>query len=827
MAERGTPTVRRPRRALVAVGIAGLGALLTAGAVWLNDERAGSHAESTARRHVEQTATAMSGRLEGAEEIATALVAYVMSSDSVDPEEYERFTSGFLANHPDIRSLELFDHVTPADRAEVEQRLQAQGFSSISEIDDAGTRVEAPERDHYLITWFEAGRSGAKSSPGLNILDDAMEGSLIERLVAGSQDGSTVLLIGPGPLTGVSTVAGEAGALGTAGVPAGFELRLMRPVFDPSLPVDTAEGRRAALIGVSSVTLSAGEVFDSVAGPTLSETEQVLVATPGAGSSEGGVEPVVVAGVPPQGEPHTGVQQPADGFVRSVSIGDTELEVHGAARDEVVSASASEGRGWVLVFGVLLTAAAVAGYLWWSRVRRLERMAVALEEANERLERNAVEMQRVSSEDRLTGLPNRYSMHQMVAAAVDSAPNPGASVLLVDLDRFKEVNDSLGHARGDELLRMVAERLAASVRSDNLGRMGGDEFCVLLTDVEPADAAVVAERLVSTMRRPFKVGDRTVFLTATVAVCSAPRDATTSDELLERVGVALHATKAHARDTWVVYDASMAAATERRRSIEAELRNGLEGTGTPVLTHFQPKVDLRTGRIVSAEGLARWTHPLLGELSPAEFIDVAEETGLIIAIGQEQIDRAIDLLARSRDKGLELASVAVNVSAQQFADERLVEHLRSSLSRAEVPAWSLVLEITESEAMEGIDFGAVSSRMEAVTSMGVGLSIDDFGTGYSSMSRVERLPVQEVKVDQSFVAGLPDRQVAVGIIRAIISMAHTLGMRVVAEGVETTEQRDWLISEHCDLAQGWFYARAMDADRFMEALRSEQRATVP
>ena len=144
-----------------------------------------------------------------------------------------------------------------------------------------------------------------------------------------------------------------------------------------------------------------------------------------------------------------------------------------------------------------------------------------------------------------------------------------------------------------------------------------------------------------------------------------------------------------------------------------------------------------------------------------------------------------------------------------------------------MPAGSLVLEITESEAMEGIDFGAVSSRMEAVTSMGVGLSIDDFGTGYSSMSRVERLPVQEVKVDQSFVAGLPDRQVAVGIIRAIISMAHTLGMRVVAEGVETTEQRDWLISEHCDLAQGWFYARAMDADRFMEALRSEQRATVP
>jgi EAL domain-containing protein (putative c-di-GMP-specific phosphodiesterase class I) len=289
------------------------------------------------------------------------------------------------------------------------------------------------------------------------------------------------------------------------------------------------------------------------------------------------------------------------------------------------------------------------------------------------------------------------------------------------------------------------------------------------------------------------------------------------------VDVALHSQKARSSDTWVAYDATMAAQQERRRSIETELRYALEGNGTTVLTHFQPKVEMSTGRIVSAEGLARWKHPVLGEVSPSEFIDVAEETGLIVSLGEVQIGRAIELLKRCRTEGLDLDSISVNVSAQQFSDERLVEHLRTHLRDAEVPAGALVLEITESAAMEQGEYGAISERMAALASMGVGLSIDDFGTGYSSMSRVERLPVNEVKLDQSFVAGLPDRRVAVGIIRAIVSMAHTLGMRVVAEGVETPEQHDWLLAERCDQGQGWLYARAMDADAFLDVLRSQQR----
>ena len=805
MVSRADAAPRRPHRGVAVFLIAALGIGLTAGVLVLNQQRAQRIADTQAVSAVERAAGSLTLSFERTEEIVTGLAGFVMSSEQVDRDEFDRYVDRFLAGHPEFRSVQLLDYVTEAERTAFEAKLSGVGITGITERHAGDAAVTAPDRDDYLVVWFDAPTFGPDGSAGTNILTTPELDETLDEMVESGDTGVPPSVALPGP------------GRGEFGVP------VLQPIFDPDLEPTTADEREGALVGAASVVISYSELIaDDLAAVSdkvdlaLADPEvngqEFLLATRDGETLEG---TGAASGAPP-------VPEPTDTAV--VQLGPRELLLSASPRQSAVDAIAAGPRGWIIMIGLVLTLAAVAAYVRWSRVRRLERFARALEEANERLAMSTAELQEVVGRDRLTGLPNRQSVHQMVEDAMASDPDRGVSVVIIDLDRFKELNDSMGHRRGDDLLRLVAERLDASVRSGTLGRMGGDEFCAMLTDVDAHTAGAVAERLVSSLRKPFRVGDRSVSLTATAAVCSSPADASSSQQLLEHAGMALHLAKATRRDTWMAYDDAMARQHDRRRTIENELRYALEGHGTPVLTHFQPKVDLETGRIVSAEALARWKHPELGEVAPTEFIDVAEESGLIVGIGEEQIGRTIELLRRCRSAGLELESISVNVSAQQFQNERLVEHLRRSLQAAEVPAGCLVLEITESEAMDRSDDGPLHQRMEALREMGVGLSIDDFGTGYSSMSRVEHLPVHEVKVDQSFVAGLPEREVAVGITRAIVSMAHTLKMRVVAEGVETELQRDWLRDEGCDQAQGWLYARAMDADSFMALLIGQESA---
>ncbi len=780
----------RPRRGLVSAGIVALGVLSTVTAWSLNEHSAERSARAASVRAVQAADVAAESDFDRTGEIVSAVAGFVMSSEEVGRDEFERFIGRFLDGHPEIRSLQLLDHVAGTDRSAFEQRLRAMGVAGITEADPDGTTRAAPERDQYLVTWFDSSemRVGLGVS-GLDVLGAGgapQDRGLVDALVERNLDDPGVIQMVPGPDGSLDSV------------------RLLYPVFDVGLPLTTASDRRAAFVGAAAAVVSPERVFAQVSAPVSRSTDLAL--SPAGGSSAVGDGHRVLVGrvdgriAQPGSSEHAelaSTQRAAGSSVASatVVVGDRKMQITGSPRDGAAAALAEPARRWILLLGALLTVVGVGGYLWWSRIRRLERFARALEEANEALAASATEMQALAERDHLTGLPNRQRMRDMVEAAMNRPGALDTSVVLVDLDRFKEVNDSIGHRRGDQLLVMVAERLTRSVRTGTLGRVGGDEFCVLLAGEGPDAAAVVAQRLVAALRRPFRVSDRSVSLTATATVCSAPSDASSATELMEHLDVALHSRKARSGDTWVAYDHSMAAHQERRRSIETELRYAVVGNGTPVLTHFQPKVDVRSGRIVSCEGLARWSHPVFGAVSPEEFIDVAEETGLIVNIGEDQISRAVELLERCRSEGLELASVSVNVSAQQFADERLVEHLRNQLGAADLPAGSLVLEITESEAIEQGDHSAISRRMRALAAMGVGLSIDDFGTGYSSMSRIEQMPVDEVKVDQSFVAGLPASRVSVGIIRAILSMAHTLGLRVVAEGVETESQRDWLIEE--------------------------------
>lgn len=804
MTEQPTAALPRAHRGLVTTGLVALGVVLTVGALVINVHRAEREARLQTERAVDRAATAMGSDFERIDEVVSALAGFVMSSESVERDEFDRFVGRFLDGHPEIRSMQLLDYVRDAERGKFESRLAEVGVSGITEADSRGALTRAPERDQYLVTWFDAPQRRSEGGTGMSVFNTPDGANLVSEMVDRGATGASVSQM----------VRGLDGEIS--------EVRLLWPVFDSDLSLTTAADRSEALVGAASAVTSLDRVFDELSSP-VDGSSDLLLSVDGTDDAflmgRVGGEPVTPQSASADTEPS---QSPTAS--REVVVGNRSMLLEGSPRAGAAAALAAETRRWILVIGALLTIVAAAVYIWWSRVRRLERFALALRKANEALEERAVELRKVAELDHLTGLPNRQSVHRMVDEAMNRPDAPEVSVVLVDLDRFKEVNDSIGHRRGDELIRMVADRLATSVRSGTLGRLDGDVFAVLLTEVEPSDAAVVADRLVSTLRRPFRMGNRSVSLTGTAAVCSSRSDTWSAVELMDRLDVALHSQKARSRDTWVVYDSSMAAQQERRRSIETELRYALEGNGTVVLTHFQPKVDLMTGRIVSAEGLARWKHPNMGEVSPGEFIGVAEETGLIVRLGEVQIERTIELLKRCRMEGLDLDSISVNVSAQQLSDERLVEHIRARLRDAEVPAASLVLEITESAAMDQADDGAISERLENLATMGIGLSIDDFGTGYSSMSRVERLAANEVKLDQSFVAGLPDRRVSVGIIRSIVVMAHALGMRVVAEGVETTEQHDWLLEEGCDQGQGWLYARAMGADGFLDALRSQQRA---
>lgn len=790
------------------VAIVALGTLVTIGALILNHERAERTAQAWAVDAVESISRSLSSGFQRAQGMARGLSGFVGGSEEVERDEFDFYAERLVTEDPEIVSVQVLEYIPGEQREAFEARLAELGVTGMVEYDGAGGVVKAPERDDYLAVWLDFPTFGHNGLSGTNFLTQPGDERTIEEMVSSGDTGvpPSDRIAGPG--------GGE------------FGLVVMEPIFEPGVDRTDPAERSEAFTGVASVVIAYSGLADADPTQTMGKVDLVVV-DPQVPSSEFvmgwfGGEPSHIAG-----GPRGGSDLSRFSYTEEVELGPRSLLVAAVPTAEAEAALVAGSQPWIVAGGVLVTLLAIVVYLWWSRVRRLERFARALEETNEELEETNDELERVFGRDLLTDLPNRLSLQLEVDAAMSHDDGRDVSVVLLDLDRFKDLNDGMGHKRGDELLGMVARRLDANVHHGTLGRMGGDEFGVILSGGDPATAVAVAERLVSCLRRPFLVGERSVSLTATAGVCSMRSGAAEAEELWERAGMAMHTAKARHRDLWMVFDDEMARASDRRTGIESELRRALEGVGAPVLTHFQPEIDLLTGRVVSAEALARWTHPEMGVVSPAEFIDVAEESGLIVAIGEQQMGRAIDLLSRCRATGVELRSVSVNVSAQQFRHSGLLGFLERTLGAAGVPPGSLVLEITESQAMDHAEYGVLQERMDDLRELGVELSIDDFGTGHSSLSRVEGLPVQELKVDQSFVAGLPGRRSAVGITRAIISMAHTLGLRVVAEGVETAEQRDWLLAERCDLVQGWFYSRAMNASSFMDLLRAQDAVGPP
>ncbi len=418
----------------------------------------------------------------------------------------------------------------------------------------------------------------------------------------------------------------------------------------------------------------------------------------------------------------------------------------------------------------------------------------------------------LANHDPLTGLPNRTLLHDRLAHAIARRREGGVAVLFLDLDRFKLINDSYGHDVGDELLRAVARRLTEGLRGeDTVARLGGDEFVVLLEGLPDVNAvATVAAKLAERLSAPLEIGGRALPLAASIGIALHPRDGRDAQTLLKNADTAMYRAKEGGRGGFCFFAAGMNAHALRRLTLENELRRALDQGELEIF--YQPQARIADGRLCGAEALVRWRHPEKGLVPPAEFIPVAEETGLIVALGEQVLRGACRQLADWRRRGLAAPRVAVNLSPRQFRQADLVERIAAILAETGADPAGLELEITESAAMHNPDEAVAALRR--LRAMGVSLAIDDFGTGYSSLSHLKRFPIDTLKIDRSFVQGIPGDGDDTAIVRAIVAMAGGLRLAVLAEGVESEAQRAFLETLGCASAQGWLYGRPQPAAAF-------------
>jgi diguanylate cyclase (GGDEF)-like protein len=424
------------------------------------------------------------------------------------------------------------------------------------------------------------------------------------------------------------------------------------------------------------------------------------------------------------------------------------------------------------------------------------------------------QIEHLAHNDALTGLGNRFGLMNRLEQALAHARRAGGrlAVLLLDMDRFKDVNDSLGHALGDELLVEVARRLKGAVReSDIVARLGGDEFVIVLTNIETArDALAVGEKLLAQLGLPYHVGAQEVHSTPSIGISLFPDNAASAEELLKDADAAMYRAKAAGRNQLAFFSADLAAAAHRRLELERELRAALAADGLRVF--YQPQVEAGSGRIRAFEALARWPHPTRGWIPPGEFIPLAEERGLISDLFGRMLERVCAQLIVWRNAGHPALRIALNLSMQQLKAPDCVERIGQALAHHGIPPGALEIEITESAAMADPETTIV--RLKALRALGVSIAIDDFGTGYSSLAYLKRLPLDALKIDRTFVAEIETDANDAAICRATIALAKSLNLTVIAEGVETIAQKEFLAALGCDLLQGYLFDRPAPAEVF-------------
>jgi diguanylate cyclase (GGDEF)-like protein len=466
----------------------------------------------------------------------------------------------------------------------------------------------------------------------------------------------------------------------------------------------------------------------------------------------------------------------------------------------------------------------------WQNERIVRRQVENLEQVvtarTEGLESANKQLRHLATHDALTGLPNRVLMDDRISQSIVLAERHGQSfaVILLDLDRFKLVNDSLGHRAGDELLKEVAKRLKGVVRDvDTVARLGGDEFVLIVAPgPDPEAAQQVARRVIEVLQEPVRIAGVKIHTSPSIGIAFYPDDGSSIETLLANADAAMYFAKQRGRNNFQCFVSGMNTATQEKVRLETDMRIGIEQKQFEL--HYQPKVNTATGVMHGAEALLRWRHPVHGNIPPAKFIPIAEECGLIGTIGAWVVREACRQARAWQVQGLPPLRVAVNLSPSQFRQGNIVEMIRDALDDAGLEARFLEVELTESAVMT--DPEESIAILEKLSTMGVLVSVDDFGTGYSSMSYLRRFPIDKLKIDRGFISEVMSRPEDASIVRAIISLAHSLKLKVVAEGVESPDQLEFLKTLGCDQYQGYHYSPALPPSQF-EALVRAQRQPEP
>ena len=418
-----------------------------------------------------------------------------------------------------------------------------------------------------------------------------------------------------------------------------------------------------------------------------------------------------------------------------------------------------------------------------------------------------LKMEQLAYVDSLTGLANRLLFRDRLEQVMKSVQrnNTQAALLFLDLDQFKRINDSLGHDVGDALLMKVAEMLRQCVRhQDTVARMGGDEFVILLTDVDGmAGASAVARKILKTMESPNRLLRHEIIVTPSIGITMAPDDSLNADILLKNADLAMYRAKSMGRNNYQFFTEEMNAQVLDNLMIENELRHAIDNN--ELILDFQPQMSLRASQLTGVEALVRWIHPEKGLMDPLEFIPVAEQAGLMIPLGAWILRNACRQWREVEMKGMPPVKLAVNLSARQFRDRYLLNMIQDILAETDFKPIQLQLEITETTLMDNLEHAV--SILEQIKSLGISVSIDDFGTGYSSLNYLKRLPIDELKVDRSFIRDIPEDADDMAITSAVIAMAHKLKIKVVAEGIETREQWEFLKKNKCDFGQGYLLGK--------------------
>jgi diguanylate cyclase (GGDEF)-like protein len=788
------PGGRRRGLSIIAAGIVGaVGSLLLAVSLDRADARADQARFAELAREDEQ---AIADSLQRVSDAVRLMQSYFEASKSeVTRSEFARF-SGSLRQTlgSGLREVVWAPLVTAPERDTFEQEVRADGYPTfaILERNKAGEMIRAGERADYMPILYVDPITVSPRLKGFDLGSEEMRRSALTRARETGQPAATPVV----RLNLITTANSSGGYLTIAPVIGGagassFTLRGFTAIL-----VETGALVEAVMKGKSATDDVDLYFFD----PDITDGDKLIYWHPSRGRPATNAPPTEAA---IRAGPHIEVSLKVADQHWGLLIASSVLSEH----------HFGNGPKAALLTGLIITLTVIA-YLTQTlrHALRLEAVTARLRITGEDLRAKAQEVEHLARHDTLTGLPNRATFQQRLVEALQTSQMPGEPcVMMLDLDRFKSINDTFGHGAGDRLLESASRRLSGNLRAeDTAARMGGDEFAILLRTNDPAHAEAVARRLVASIAEPYVIDGYQMTVGLSVGIAFPADGSRDADLQMRNADLALYQAKAAGRGTWSFFSADMQAAANARRAMEASLRTALAEDAFHL--NFQPIIRLSDRHVSAFEALLRWNCPGVGPVSPAIFVPLAEECGLIVAIGDWVLHAACREAAGWRDP----VRIAVNISAAQFVSPTLIASVKSALDTSGLAPARLELEVTETLLLQ--DSRELLSTLHALKTLGISISMDDFGTGYSSLSYLTKFPFDTLKIDQSFVRDLPDRPHCRAVVHAVAGLCRSLGIITIAEGVETEEQLRGVIDEGCDEVQGYLFSRPLTAAKAAELL---------